>query len=150
MVRLYNFMHAIRSPSRRHAQGSMQLCIRRNPNMAAHSIFSESLYGHAVLIRSCFSGFIISLLHKRRKGIAIFNIDSHVWISPYTLTSTELHAPSPASPARYAPDAIKVLYTLHFMQVVVETYCMSSAVENVLKAVLSVQTQLLYCCSLLS
>ena len=87
---------AIRSPSRRHAQGSMQLCIRRNPNMAAHSIFSESLYGHAVLIRSCFSGFIISLFHKRRKGIAIFNIDSHVWISPYTLTSTELHAPSPA------------------------------------------------------
>ena len=71
--------------------------------MAAHSIFSESLYGHAVLIRSCFSGFIISLFHKRRKGIAIFNIDSHVWISPYTLTSTELHAPSPASPARYAP-----------------------------------------------
>ena len=89
-----------RSPSRRHAQGSMQLCIRRNPNMAAHSIFSESLYGHAVLIQSCFSGFIISLFHKRRKGIAIFNIDSHVWISPYTLTSTELHAPSPA---RYAP-----------------------------------------------
>ena len=39
-----------RSPSRRHAQGSMQLCIRRNPNMAAHSIFSHSLYGHAVLI----------------------------------------------------------------------------------------------------
>ena len=90
MVRLYNFMHAIRSPSRRHAQGSMQLCIRRNPNMAAHSIFSESLYGHAVLIRSCFSGFIISLLHKRRKGIAIFNIDSHVWISPLQVRSCML------------------------------------------------------------
>ena len=36
-----------RSPSRRHAQGSMQLCIRRNPNMAAHPIFSNTLYGHA-------------------------------------------------------------------------------------------------------
>ena len=80
--------------------------------MAAHSIFSESLYGHAVLIRSCFSGFIISLFHKRQKGIAIFNIDSHVWISPYTLTSTELHAPSPASPARYAPALASWIFFL--------------------------------------
>ena len=44
-VPVRQFQHTgSRSPSRRHAQGSMQLCIRRNPNMAAHSIFSNIPY----------------------------------------------------------------------------------------------------------
>ena len=50
---------------------------------------------HIVLIRSIRQGLNISLFHKRIKG----KLDSHVWISPCTIRSTELHAPSPASPA---------------------------------------------------
>ena len=42
------------------------------------------------------------------KGNYYFKLVSHVWISPYTLTCTELHAPSLASPARYAPDTMYI------------------------------------------
>ena len=60
----------------------------------------QSLYGHVS------QGLIISLFHKRIKGIAVLKLDSHVWILPYTLRSTELHA---SSPARYAPAMTKYL-----------------------------------------
>ena len=67
-----------------------------------------------------FSGVNHKLFHK---GITIFKLDGHAWISPYTLTSTELHAPTPA---QYAPACSKqAVCQLQF-----PTTCNTLAVPN--------------------